>query len=563
MKASDIIIDLLVKNGVDKGWVLQGGAIAHIIDSSFQRAKHKKDFKALTVLHEQAASIAADAYSRLSDNMGSVMVTSGPGATNILTGLACSWYDSIPVIYLTGQVRTWELSDKSQRQLGFQETDIVSIVKSITKYAVTIKDSRDLVYEIEKAIFLARDGRPGPVLIDLPMDMQWAEIDMSEQRSFNKPDSVWDYSSQKLKKVDQFISLLEGAKKPVVISGAGVRSSGALDMLEQFVEKLSLPLVNSYGGKDTFSYAHSSYCGMIGMMGGHGSNKILDEADLIIAIGSRLSWRQVRSQPDKFGLNAKIVHIDIDPKELDAHVPANLSFDWDASFFLKMVMPEIENKELNFNPFLAKSKQLFTEQKYYDDLVLLDGQINPYSFIKEISKKAPENTTYVCDTGQNLVWCMQAIEIKKSQRLITAWGHSPMGYSICGSLGAYEATSKNKIICFIGDGGIQMNIQELQTIKHYGYPIIIFVMNNSSYGCIKDFQNDNLEGRYYGTNLVGDYSTPDFVHIAESYGIKSFKLSDNKQTESILAEALKSDAPVLVEVMLGEDTKMHISPIKE
>lgn len=562
MKASDVIIDLLVKNGVDKGWVLQGGAIAHVIDSSFQRAKSQKDFKALTVLHEQAASIAADAYSRLSNNMGSVMVTSGPGATNILTGLACSWYDSIPVIYLTGQVRTWELSDENQRQLGFQETDIVSIVKSVTKYAVTIQDPRDLVYEIEKAIYLARDGRPGPVLIDLPMDMQWADIDISKQRNFCKPSQVWDYSSQKLKKVDQFISLLEEARKPVVISGAGVRSSGAVELLEEFIAKLSVPLVNSYGGKDTFPYDHGSYCGMIGMMGGHGSNKILDEADLIIAIGSRLSWRQVRSQPDKFGLNAKIVHIDIDSRELDAHVPSTLSLDWDVSFFLETVMPEIENKEFNFKTFLDRSRQLFSEQKYYDDLNLSDGQINPYNLIKEISKKTPENTTYICDTGQNLVWCMQAIEIKKSQRLITAWGHSPMGYSICGSLGACEASSKNKIICFIGDGGIQMNIQELQTIKHYGYPIVIFVMNNSSYGCIKDFQNDNLEGRYYGTNLVGDYSAPDFAQIAESYGIKSFKLSGTNQTESIIDQALDSDAPVLVEVMLGEDTQMHISPIK-
>jgi len=562
MKASDIIIDLLVKNGVDKGWVLQGGAIAHVIDSSFQRSKHQKDFKALTVLHEQAASIAADAYSRLSDNMGSVMVTSGPGATNILTGLACSWYDSVPVIYLTGQVRTWELSDEKQRQLGFQETDIVSIVKSITKYAVTIQDSRDLVYEIEKAIYLARDGRPGPVLIDLPMDMQWADIDISEQRKFNKPSPVWDYSSQRLKKIDQFISLLEEARKPVVISGGGVRSSGATELLEEFIGKLSIPLVNSYGGKDSFPYDHGSYCGMIGMMGGHGSNKILDEADLIIAIGSRLSWRQVRSQPDKFGLNAKIVHIDIDSRELDAHVPATLALDWDVSFFLETVIPEIENKEFNFKTFLERSKQLFSEQKYYEDLNLSDSQINPYNLIKEISKKTPENTTYICDTGQNLVWCMQAIEIKKGERLITAWGHSPMGYSICGSLGACEASSNNKIICFIGDGGIQMNIQELQTIKHYGYPIVIFVMNNSSYGCIKDFQNDNLEGRYYGTNLVGDYSAPDFAKIAESYGIKSFKLSKISQSESIVEEALVSDVPVLVEVMLGEDTQMHISPIK-
>ena len=563
MKVSDYMIDLMVKNGIDRTWVFQGGAISHVIDSAYLRHQKDGSIEPYTVLHEQSASMAADAYARITGKVASVMVTSGPGATNLLTGVACSWYDSVPGLYLTGQVRTLECKTGGMRQPGFQETDIVSMVETVTKYAKLITDPRDIRYEFEKALWLATTGRPGPVLLDLPMDIQWADVDPKEQRPFYPPKEKWNHEHQNDTKLHALAELISNAKRPVILSGGGVRNSGAGKQLIEFAEKCNIPITVSFGGKDLVSNDHRLFCGLIGAMGNEAANETLHNADLVLALGTRLSWRQVRMQPDKFVPDAKIVHVDIDADEHNQHIPAVMNFSWDCSKFITGLSGVLESRSLNFSDFSSKRKKAFQGCPFYsDESFSQNNAIHPHRFFNTLSKNSLDDEVYIADTGQNLVWSMQGLEIKGKQRIITAWGHSPMGYSIAAALGPVIIPGLQRVICLIGDGGIQLNIQELQTIRYFNYPIIIFVLNNHSYGAIKDFQDGNLEGRHFATAGDYGYQPPDFIAVAKAYGIPAMRLNDEKQLDEQLKTIMSSNGPLLVDVELGNNTDMVLSLVK-
>jgi acetolactate synthase I/II/III large subunit len=565
MKLSDYLSEFFAMREFEFTYIFTGGAIAHLIDSCWRY--HEKDnekLKPICVLHEQSGAMAIDAYSRITGKPGLMLATSGPGATNLLTGIACSFYDSIPGIYITGQVRTWELTkDSKQRQVGFQETDIVSMAKPVTKYSVLISDPRDIRYEIEKALWLAVNGRPGPVLVDLPMDVQWAEIEPSELRSFIPPSiEQVDFSINTIK-IDEVVTSINKASKPVILCGGGVRNAGAMAEIKEFAEICNIPVITSFGGNDSFPHDNELYSGLIGTMGSKAGNKCLNDSDLLLVLGSRLSWRQIRSKPTEFAQSAKIVHVDIDREELNQKVPSALSFDMDVKIFIVKIISELRKNKLPDHSVWAQQCRSsfiadpFCKPEYYNN----DFPVNPYVFMKSLSEQMLDDDVLLIDAGQNVMWGMQGIEPRAQQRLLTAWGHSPMGYSLPAAIGvaAYHKGSP-RTICTIGDGGFQVNIQELQTIHYYNLPIKIFVMNNYCYGAIKDYTRDNLDNRNYATCPEYGYEAPDILAIAKAYKIKTVRISSHIKIKEKIEEILNCDGPIVCDVDLGNDTFVVLDP---
>ena len=564
MKASDYIAKFFYDKGIEFNYVFTGGAIAHIIDSCWKihERSNSKLLKPICVLHEQAGSMAMDAYSRFSGKPGLMMVTSGPGATNLLTGIACSYYDSIPGIYITGQVRTWELSKQNQRQLGFQETDIVNMVKGITKYSKQITKINNIPEELEKAYLISTTGRPGPVLLDIPMDIQWSKI-QNIRRNRNKIKNTIIKKKINIIKLNEVIKLIKNSSKISILCGGGVRHSKSEKLFKEFAEKLNAPVFTTYSGKECFPNDHSLYAGMTGTMGHKPSNKNINQSDLLFVIGSRLSWRQVRSTPKEFAKKSKIIHVDIDKGEINQKIKTKYGFDIDAKVFLKAILSKINNSKITKSDYWKKKcVDDFLDYRFYKekDILTMD-KVNPYFFFEKLSKLMGNHDVIIPDTGQNVMWTMQEIRIRKHQRLLTSWGHSPMGYSLPASMGiAAIKNIKGNVICIIGDGGMQLNIQELQTIKNYKYKIKIFILNNHSLGAIKDFNRDNLDGRMYGTNTEYGYSHPDFCKVSKSYGFKSEKIKKNKEVIKKIKKVLSSKDTMICDVDLGNETFVKLDP---
>jgi acetolactate synthase-1/2/3 large subunit len=562
MKCSDYIAKFFAEKEIEFSYIFTGGAIAHVIDSFYRYHKSSNTgfLKPICVLHEQAGSMAMDAYTRVTGKPGVMLVTSGPGATNLLTGVACSWYDSIPGIYITGQVRTWEIAKGKQRQLGFQETNIVDMAKPITKYAKLIKNVKDIPYELEKAYNIAISGRPGPVLIDIPMDLQWAniEIDKIKKKVYRNTKSIVKINKNIL---DKIIKLIKKSKKPVILAGAGISNAKAENEFEEFVNVLNIPVLTSFGGKTAIANDNANYCGLIGTMGLKPSNEILNSSDLLIVIGSRLSWRQLRSSPEKFANKAKIIHIDIDKNELNKKIKTKYCYNVDVKEFLNSTLQRKKELKSNFSSWKKKCCKKYNAYKLYSPEDILAGKkVNPYYFFEKLSEYMEPNDILVPDAGQNVMWAMQQTKIKKNQKIITSWGHSPMGYSLPASMGVAAVENHNgRTICTIGDGGFQVNIQELQTIKYYNFNIKIFILNNYSYGAIKDFIRGNLDGRNFAVDKNDGYAVPDLLSISRSYGFKTEDITTNGDIKKI-KDILNMPGAVVCNVDLGEETFVTLDP---
>jgi len=549
VKLSDFVVDYLEKNGVEICFMVSGGAVLHLLDSVDRNSK----IKIICSQHEQFAATSADAFSRLSQSKLSMCVaTSGPGATNLVTGVSNAFFDSIPMICITGQVSTFrEKPNENLRQYGFQETNVVDIFKPITKYAVKITKPKNIKYEIGKALYLARTGRPGPVLIDLPDDLQRIEIDPEKLKSF-KPKKT---SVSKFKNTQGFNNkinnLIAKSSKPLIVLGAGVRISGCNKKIKEFIEDLNVPFITTWGAKDLFTEQHHLNIGTFGVCGSRHGNWAISESDLIIVLGARLNQMQVGSKIEEFASNAYKILVDIDCFELKKFKKLGLEIDYLLN--------------LDLNDFIDKSKlNKFADSKWHSWLLNIKSdypiisehrddvtQINAYQFIDLLSKKIDENAIIITDAGGNLSWTMQSFKIKNSQRLISAWNHSPMGFSLPASIGAAFADSEKTVNCIIGDGGLMMCLQELGTISRHKLPINIFIFNNRGHGIQKQTINTWLGG-----NLIGvDYETglffPDFELIARSFGIRYKKIESIYEAESMF---FKDDtSPIIYDVMIKPD----------
>ena len=555
MKLSDYIANYLSKQGMSHVFAITGGTVIHLIDSIAEAP----NIKYICLQHEQAGAMAADAYSRVSKTMGIALATSGPGATNMLTGVCCAFYDSIPVLYITGQVNTFRLKgDAGVRQSGFQETDVVDIYKPITKYAIRIDDPMRIRYELEKACYLARAGRPGPVLIDIPDDIQREDIDPDKLEQFiPEPDTKKQSNLNKLEgQVIECIKLLKRAKRPVIILGWGVRLAGASQAAREFVEKLGFPVALTWAMLDMLPSDHDLAVGSFGTHGTRYANFTVQNADLILSIGSRLDTHATGNPPNTFARGARKIIVDVDLNELNKFERLGLKVDLlvhtEAKDFIKLIHQKIDETAMQdisiWTEQIATWKKRYPicPPKYYEQ-----KDVNPYVFAKILSNESAEGDIVFVDTGCTLVWVMQVFDIKEKQRILHDFNNTAMGYALPASIGASFALGKKPIICVTGDGSLQLNLQELATIIKHQLPIKVFLINNRGYGMIQQTQDQWLDSKYQASAVEGGLAVPDLVKVATAYGYKIVTIAANKEIKGQVREVLDCNGPVICNVEIG------------
>lgn len=552
MRVADYIAERIYKEGVKDVFMVSGGGMMFLSDGI---AMHPH-LKAVCNHHEQASAMAAVTYSRYTENFGVAYVSTGCGATNAITGLLDAWQDSVPCLFISGQVKKKETTRNSGlklRQVGTQEADIISIVEPITKYAVMVNDPNEIAYHVEKAIYLAKNGRPGPVWLDVPMDVQSANIEIKNLKKFSPSEIKKEYkevpTSEEMEKIAK---LILAAKRPVIIAGHGIRLAKALPELCKFIDTYRIPVVAPYLGVSNLPTSHKSYIGVIGIKGSRSGNLAVQNADLVISIGSKLSVTAIGYEYEMFAREAKIVVVDIDPVEHKKKtIKIDLFINADAKEFLKRlkISGSLDIKKWSDICLGWKTKYPVCLPEYANS----KKGISFYYFTDLLSKKMKSDTVVISDAGSAFYVTTQGIHIKGKQRYITPGGQAEMGYTLPGSIGASVARGRKEAIGITGDGSFQMNIQELQTIAHYKLPIKLFIWNNNGYLSIKTTQNKFFNGRLIGANAESGVSLPDTKKIADAYGIKYFKLVKSSTLEKDLEKVLAYVGPAICEVMCIEN----------
>ena len=545
MKLSDYVIDFLKKEGARHVFEVCGGSITHLLDSLYGR----KDITAISMHHEQAAAFAAEAYSRIGGHIGVAMATSGPGATNLITGIGSAFFDSTPCLFLTGQVNTYEFKfNKPVRQVGFQETDIVNIVKPIVKEAHLVADPNKIKYYLERAVYIAKSGRPGPVLLDIPMDIQRAEIIPKKLESFKPHQAVFSRISKET--INRIARLISASSRPIILVGGGVRISGAQSELLELIEKTHIPLVSSLMGLDIFPHDLPEFTGMIGTYGNRYANLAIANSDMVLSLGSRLDTRQTGTRPNTFARGAKIIQVDIDPRELNNKIKTDIAVCSDIKEFLMILNKNIDRYDkAKIRPWSKTIKHYKTKYPAYKMSTTAD--ILPNFFMDRISDVLPDDTIICVDVGQHQMWAGQSLKTKQKQRFITEGGMASMGSSLAMAIGASFANPKKIITVITGDGGFQANIQELQTVFHHNLPIKIILLNNNGYGMIRQFQRQYFESRFQSTVL--GYSQPDFQKVVAAHQIHAMRIEKKSQIEKAAKILFSDKKPMFLEVVIKED----------
>lgn len=516
MKASDYIVSFFHERGVNVVFGYIGGMIAHLVDS----LDKNPDVRYVQTYHEQTAAIAAEGYALESGKFGVAIATSGPGATNMITGIADAYFGNIPVLYITGQVNSYEYKyDKPIRQQGFQETDVVSIVKPITKYAVMVDSADELRYELEKAIYIATTGRKGPVLIDLPMNISRAEIEPGVLRAFMaEPDMKKEVD---LKEVEK--ALLK-AKRPMVLLGGGCVGYG--EQIETFLRKHNLPVVTSLMGRGVIDETYDNYIGLVGSYGNRCANMAFKKIDILIALGSRLDTRQTGAKIESFMPEGTIIHVDIDEKELECHRLENrIKVNANVSDFINSISGCTIDSDAEWLSWLQSLKIQYNQENEVKNYI--DNK-SPYLFMQALNNITQEGDVITTDIGQNQMWAAQSIKLKKGQKFITSGGLAPMGFSLPAAIGVAFANPNKTIYCLNGDGGFHMAIQSMLVISQYKLNIKVVVLNNASLGMITQFQNLYFDNRMAGTTAKGGYTIPDMTAVAKAYGFNYQRLIESE-----------------------------------
>ncbi len=566
VKLSDYIFSFIEELGVKDVFAVCGGGAMHLVDS----LGRNENLNYIATHHEQAAAMAAEGYARISGKPGVALVTSGPGGTNTITGVCGAWIDSIPAIFISGQVTTDTLiGDTGLRQFGIQEANIVEIVRPITKYAVTVKEPNMIKYHLQKAAHLALTGRPGPVWIDIPLDVQSKEIDLDELVSFvpDKPEQE-DKNHQLKLKVAECISMLQSAERPVLISGYGIRLSKAEDEFRKLVDRLKVPVISSWTTSDLIPANHECYIGRSGIFGDRAGNFTVQNADLLLIVGSRMSIPQVGYNYRTFAREAKKIMVDIDEVEITKpSMKVELPIVADAKKFMGELIKQLREKKISFKAGGWLKRCRDWKDKYPVNLPEYKENkefVNSFYFIDILSQKLNEEAVIVTDMGTSFTCTMQTFKVKAGQRLFTSSGHASMGFGLPGAIGACIANGRKKTICISGDGGLQMNIQELQTMVHYNLPIILFVLNNRGYLTIKLMQQNHF-GRYVGSDPDSGLSCPDIVKVANAYGIKAERIKDQKELHEKIDRVLSEPGPFVCEIVMPENQPLipRLSSLKK
>ena len=531
-------------------FMVSGGGAMHLNDSLGRYIPY------ICNHNEQACAIAAEGYARVKQKLAVVNVTTGPGGLNCLNGVFGQWTDSVPVLYISGQVKysttLASCPDLKLRQLGDQEVDIVSVVKPLTKYAVMVTKPEEIKYHLDRAVYEATTGRKGPVWLDIPMNVQGAIVEENDLIDFDITckTSIDETSFQ----IDTILNKIEQSKRPLIIAGHGIRLSGMKDTFLKLLKKLNIPVVTTFNGMDLLSEDCSNCIGRIGTIGQRAANFALQNADLVLCLGSRNNIRQVSYNWENFAKRAFKIVVDIDQAELDKPtVRPDLAVRADLAEFLPALIektPQI--KAENWLNWCRKRKTKF-DFAHTPEYQQTGDQINAYAFTRRLSELLPEDDRFVMANGFCCVGPFQTAVIKKGQRYLLNSGDASMGYDLPAAIGMCIASGKRETVCFAGDGSIMMNLQELQTIKHHNLPIKIFVLNNDGYLSIKMTQNNFFEGRHCGDGRDSGVSTPDFVKVGEAFEIKSVKLTDPAKVDETVAAVLAANEPVLCEVIVNPD----------
>jgi len=541
MRVSDYIIQYLRdEHNIETIFTVSGGGCIFLIDS----LGSTEGVNYIATHHEQAAAIAAEGYARMNNKLGACIVTSGPGATNAMTGTLCSWLDSIPVIVISGQVNkelTTNYTGLPLRQLGDQEYNIVESVKNMTKYAVQVNDAEDIRFHLEKACTLATSGRPGPVWLDIPLNIQSANIEPTQLRGYEE-EEVLPHTDES--NIQHIVDKWNNAKKPLLLVGNGVRLSGGVAELRSLLAKTEVPVITAVNGNDIVNTDYEHYCGRFGTHAQISANKLLSECDFLLTIGSRLYVRQTGYNFKGFAKQAYKVYVDIDQNELDKPTLfPDLKIQSDAKYFINQLLKE--NINTSSDEWLQQCKESNKAPKVLQRHRDKKVTASVYAFMEQLSKVLPQDHHVITSDGSANVVTMQVLDLKGDQRLITNTGCAPMGYGLPAAIGAAVG---NKIVCLEGDGSLHLNIHELQTMKHYDLPIKLIIINNDGYLSIKVSQKTFFNGKYVASEKSSGVTFPNYEKLVKAYELPYYSISSNDTIHPTLPEFLAQEGPCVLEI---------------
>jgi acetolactate synthase-1/2/3 large subunit len=556
VKLSDYVIQTVAEHGVKQAFMLPGGGAMHLNESLGRR----DDLALVCNLHEQAVAIAAEAHAKVTNELSVAMVTTGPGGTNAITGVASAWLDSMPVLVLSGQVKRDDLKrDSGVRILGVQEIDIVSIVESITKYAVTIDDPSTIRYHLEKAIHLALSGRRGPVWIDIPLDVQAAQIDPAAQRGFSPPAGGEPEGLEE--QVTELLALLRSSERPVVVAGYGIRSAGAVPEFREAIEKMQAPVLTTWLGMDLIADDHVLNAGRPGSIAPRGANYAMQNSDLMLVIGSRLDMALTGYAHDKLARGAVKVMVDIDEAEIrKMKTPIGLEVVADARDFLRELNRRLDDAGStgaalpSYQAWTARCHQW--KQRYpiiQPEYRELPDRVSTYCFSEALSAELTHDDVVASgSSGTGVELFLLAFQVKEGQRVLHSRGLGAMGFGLPASIGACLASGGKRTICVDGDGSFQMNIQELETVRRLQLPIKFFVINNAGYASIRTSQT-NYFHHLVAADATSGLSLPDVKEVARAYGIPAVSISNQSDLRGKIREVIQTPGPIVCEVLAPDD----------
>lgn len=553
-RVADVVADILVEKGIHHVFMVTGGGAMHLNDAL---GRHEK-LKYVACHHEQTCAMAADAYFRMERKLACVNVTTGPGGTNAITGVFGAWTDSVGMVVISGQVK-WETLVRSTelplRQLGDQEIDIIKVVEPITKYSVIIKDPKSIRYHVEKAIYLAENGRPGPVWVDVPIDIQATPVDPAALESFDPVKEGYEKKSPAIKtQVQEILQRLQSAERPVVMVGGGVRVSGTHSQFLSAIEKLQIPVATCWNAHDVLWDSHPLYAGRPGSIGTRAGNFAVQNSDCVLILGSRLNIRQVSYNYKAFAPRAFKMMVDIDEAEMKK---PTLSIDLPVTADLKDFFSELQQQPYTPNPKHREWMSWCAERvkKYpacLPDYWKAEGNINPYCFVDSLFKSLKEDDHVVTGDGTACVVTFQAAELKRGQRLFTNSGCASMGFDVPAAIGAYYANPSKRLVCIAGDGSIQMNLQDLMTLKSHNIPVKLFVLNNRGYHSIRQTQHNFFQGNVVGCGEESGLAFPEMEKIAAAYGIPYRRIENHAGLKDV-ANVVNAEGIQMCEIVLRLD----------
>ena len=544
IKVSDYIFQFLESKNIDTAFSVSGGAAAHLLESI-----RKSNIKYIPNYHEQASAMSAEGYTRITNKPALVLVTNGPGSSNTLTGVIGAYQDSIPMFIISGQVPTSQTSTSEIRQLGVQELRIIPIVKNFTNYATQVKNPKQIKYILELAWEACMEDRRGPVWLDIPLDVQNAYVET---------DDLVDYRSPSINNIeqpynfDEINDLIAKSKRPLIITGNGIHLSNTETKFKELIHKLQIPAISTWTSKDLFDYNDKLFVGTFGLLGERAGNFAVQKADLLIILGSRLSIPNIGYNSKLFSPNSTKIMVDVDYKEMDKKtLDIDYKIEADLSDFLPKFVDNVSVKP-QWEDWINETQEWKNKYQVFNEPKEPTTKINSFHFIEQLSKHLKDNHVVVTDMGTSYTCTHQALRTNGKNRLYTSSGTCSMGFGLPGAIGTHFGDKDRDVILVTGDGGLQMNIQELQTVVQNKIPLKMFVLNNNGYLAISLMQDNLFDSKYIGSTPDSGVSSPDFCAIGSAYGIKTVRLSNNKELDLQIQSVLDYEGAIICEIMMPE-----------